>query len=174
MSGRSLSMNHCRVTAHDSRVRFAGARVALLLAGTACSDPSATRACAPRFVGQVQHVPGVPIDLPPEPRPWDTSAAALEEAIAREDGHAVIAFKAPDAARAVDTGWRAAVPAGAIEQGFDLLAAHCVPVVDYYGALGAAHVRMPPGAATMLRRHVLVDYIEPRQWLYLQGSGTGL
>src|SRR6184192_3302161 len=123
MSDRSLSMNRCRVTAHDSRVRFAGARIALLLAGTACSDPSATRACAPRFVGQVQHVPGVPIDLPPEPRPWDTSAAALEEAIAREDGHAVIAFKAPDSARAVDTGWRAALPAGAIEQGFDLLAA---------------------------------------------------
>ena len=109
-----------------------------------------------------------------EPRPWDTSAAALEEAIAREDGHAVIAFKAPDSARAVDTGWRAAVPAGAIEQGFDLLAAHCVAVVDYYWALGAAHVRMPPGAATVLRRNVLVDYIEPRQWLYLQDSSTGL
>jgi len=114
------------------------------------------------------------MDLPPEPRPWDTSAAALDEAIAREDGHVVIAFKAPDSARAVDAGWRAAVPTGAIEQGIDLLAAYCVAVVDYYGALGAAHVRMPPGAATMLRRNVLVDYIEPRQWLYLQGSGTRL
>ena len=48
------------------------------------------------------------------------------------------------------------------------LAAHCVAVLDYWGFIGAAHVRMPPGAPTALRHNDLVDYMEPRQWQSLQ------
>src|SRR5205823_13781089 len=149
-------------------MRFAIAGIVLLVTA-ACSDPpAATRACPPRFVGQAQDVPGVAMDRPPEPRPWDTSTTALEAAIAQEDGHATIAFKAPDSARVMDTGWRAAVPASAIRQGFDLLAANCVAVLGYFEFIGAAHVRMPPGAPTALRDNALVDYIEPRQRQSLQ------
>jgi len=151
-------------------MRFATAAIVILVAAVvSCTDPpAATRTCAPRFVTQAQDVPGVRMDLPPEPRPWDTSATALEEAIAQQDGHATVAFKAPDSARALATGRRAAVPASAIEQGLDLLAAHCVAVLDYWGFIGAAHVHMPPGAPTALRHNDLVDYIEPRQWQSLQ------
>lgn len=37
-------------------------------------------------------IPAVDMDLPPSPRPWDTDDAALVEALAEEDGHAVVAF----------------------------------------------------------------------------------
>jgi len=146
-------------------MRFRTAGIVIFAVVAPCVDPqAATQACPPRFVAQVQDVPGVAMDLPPEPRSWDTSATALEEAIAQQDGHGTVAFKAPDSARALDSGRRAAVPASAIEQGFDLLAAHCVAVLDYWGFIGAAHVRMPSGAPTAIRDNDLVDYIEPRQW----------
>ena len=153
-------------------MRFTTAGVVIFAVVGACADPqAATEACPSQFVAHVQDVPGVAMDVPPEPRPWDTSATALEQVIAQRDGHAVVAFKAPDSARALKTGRRAAVPASAIEQGFDLLAAHCVAVLDYWGLIGAAHVRMPPGAPTAIRDNDLVDYIEPRQWESVQGSG---
>ena len=149
-------------------MRFATAAIVILVAAACADPPAATPMCPPRFLGQAQDVPGVAMDLPPAPRPWDTSATALEEAIAQQDGHATVAFKAPDSARALATGRRAAVPASTIEQGLDLLAAHCVAVLDYWGFIGAAHVRMPLGAPTALRHNDLVDYIEPRQWQSLQ------
>ncbi len=69
-----------------------------------------------------------------------------------------------------ETGPRAAVPAAAIRAGLQALAALDVEVLRYYGFIGAAHVILPPGAATALRDHPLIDYIEPRQWRTLQGS----
>lgn len=40
-------------------------------------------------------VPALHIDLPPEPRPWDNDLDELVAALAAEDGHAIIGFKAP-------------------------------------------------------------------------------
>ncbi len=144
---------------------------------TACSDlpnpPIADSDVAARLSGmpaaQVQDVPAVTIDLPPEPRPWDTSAVALEQAIAEEDGHAVIAFKTPASPRALETGRREAIPRGTIDAALAVLAQRGVTVIEFYWFMGAAHVLLPAGTATLLRDHPLVDYIEPLQRLSVQG-----
>src|SRR5438046_2931819 len=66
-------------------MRFRTAGIVIFAVVAACVDPqAATQACPPRFVAQVQDVPGVAMDLPPEPRSWDTSGTALEEAIAQQ------------------------------------------------------------------------------------------
>jgi len=97
---------------------------------------------------------------------------ALEEEVGRQNGHAVIAFKAPASERTITTGFREAVPALAIEQALDLLSEHGVNVLDYYWFMGAAHVLLPPGAVAALWEHPLIDYIEPRQWWTVQGVST--
>jgi subtilisin family serine protease len=119
--------------------------------------------------GQVRPVSAVTIDLPPEPRPYDTSGSALEEAIAEQDGHAVVGFKARPSARSLETGRREAVPASAIEEALELLVGRGVSVIQYYAFIGAAHVQFPPGVATEVRENPLVDFIEPRKWLSVQG-----
>lgn len=134
---------------------------------TADGDAAALRSGIP--AAQVQDVPAVTIDLPPEPRPWDTSAVALEQAIAEEDGHAVIAFKTPASPRALETGRREAIPQSTIDAALAILAQRDVTVIEYYWFMGAAHVLLPAGTATLLRDHPLVDYIEPRQRLSVQG-----
>jgi hypothetical protein len=47
----------------------------------------------------VRDVPARMVHLPPEPRPWDTSARGLEEAVALGRGHVTVAFKEPGSAR---------------------------------------------------------------------------
>lgn len=153
------------------RSRFM-APLALAAAAAACADgptptvtepPTAERAVVSN---QIADVRAVDVDLPPEPRPWDTSAAAPEEAIVAQDGHAVIGFKAPGAPRAMTTGRREAVPEAAIRDALDLLEQRGVTVLEYYWLIGGAHVQLPPGVATTLREDSLIDYIEPRQQWY--------
>lgn len=60
--------------------------------GTAASNVVAA-------MGELHDVPAVMMDLPPQPRPWDTSAVALEDALAEADGHATVTFKARAASR---------------------------------------------------------------------------
>jgi subtilisin family serine protease len=115
------------------------------------------------------------MDRPPNPRAWDTSDAALVAAIESESGHAVIAFKEPGSGRALKTGLRAAVTAGTVTAGLNLLRARGVQVVDLYDAIGAAHVIMNPSLAPALRASPLVDYIEPRQRGRIEGvPGTNI
>lgn len=148
--------------------------VALFTAlAVACSDSSVETSPTQdisAFVAMVRDVRGVAMDRPPQPRPWDTSTVALEEALLGEEGHAVLAFKAPSSERAIETGYREAVPASAIIEGLELLVSRDVFIHQYYAFIGAAHVQLPPGVATELRTHPLVDYIEPRQWWTLQGG----
>jgi len=106
---------------------------------------------------------------PPKPRAWDTSDAALVAAIAAESGYAIVAFKAPGSARALATGNRAAVTAGTVTAGLQLLERSGVQVLNLYDAIGAAAVRMDPALAPGLRAQPLIDYIEPRQWYSSEG-----
>ncbi len=103
------------------------------------------------------------MDLPPAPRPWDTSDVALVAAVAAESGHAVVAFKEPASSRVLQTGVRAAVSAATVAAGLELLQAQGAQVLDLYDAIGAAHVRMDATVAAALRSNPLVDYVEPRQ-----------
>ena len=103
------------------------------------------------------------MDLPPEPRAWDTSDVALVAAVAAESGHAVVAFKEPASGRVLQTGVRAAVSAATVAAGLEILQAQGAQVLDLYDAIGAAHVRMDATLATALRSNPLVDYVEPRQ-----------
>lgn len=108
-------------------------------------------------------VPEVRMDLPPTPRTWDTSDVALVAAVAAESGHAVVAFKEPGSARALQTGVRSAVSAATVAAGLELLRVQGAQVLELYDAIGAAHVRMDANSAAALRSNALVDYVEPQQ-----------
>ncbi len=114
-------------------------------------------------------VPAVKMDPPPKPRAWDSDDAALIAAIVAESGYAVIAFKEPGSGRALVSGNRAAVTAGTVTAGLQLLRRSGVDVLDLYNAIGAARVRMDPALAPQIRANPLVDYIEPRQRGQIQG-----
>jgi subtilisin family serine protease len=155
------------------------------LAAVACSDsptnpPAAGNAnqlhsSRPSRTGAPLDVPAVHMDRPPRPRAWDTSAVALVAAIAAESGHAVVVFKELTSARALETGLHAAVSAAAVNAGLNFVRAKGGEILDLYDAMGAAHVRMNPSLATVLRANPLVDFIEPRQWLRKEGmSGMTL
>ena len=103
------------------------------------------------------------MDLPPQPRPWDTSDVALVAAIAAESGHAVVAIKEPWSSRALETGVREAVSAATVASGLDMLRTHGAQVLHLHEAIGAAHVRMDASVAPAIRSNALVDYVEPRQ-----------
>ncbi len=125
--------------------------------------------------GSPKDVPAVKMDRPPMPRAWDTSDDALVAAIAADSGYAVVAFKAPGSARALATGNRAAVTAGTVTAGLNLLQRSGVQVLDLYDAIGAARVRMDAALAPTLRAHPLIDYIEPRQRGRIDGvPGTNI
>ncbi len=157
--------------------------LALVVLGTAvaaCSEPttSSTVAGTPRFsssarTGAPLDIPEVKMDLPLRLRPWDTSSVALVDAIAAEDGHAIVAFKEAGSRRALETGVRSPVTAGTIDAGLALLSARGGEILNFYDAIGAAHVRIPPAIAADLRSNPLVDYIEPRQYRGLQGTRLG-
>jgi hypothetical protein len=161
-------------------VRLSGRLLAILpLALTALSGCSErptepSRPAAPHFslgsrTGEPVDVPSVRIDRPPRPRAWDTSDVALVAAIAAQDGHAVIGIKEAASTRALDGGLRGAVTAATVRGSVDTLRARGLEIVQLYDALGAVHVRMDPALAPALRRHPLVDYIEPRQWFQIAG-----
>lgn len=164
-------------------LRRAAIAVPLLLATiAACSDmptpavmendPSAGNLnVAP---SQVADVPAVDIDLPPQARPWDTSVEALEGAIAADDGQAIIGFKTAGARRSLETGRRESVPARDIRAALALLEQRSVAVLEYFPLIGGAHVQLPPGVASQLREHPLIDYVEPLQQWEVQGVAAPL
>lgn len=114
-------------------------------------------------MNEPQDIRAIRMDRPPTPRPWDESDAALVEALAKEDGHAVIGIKEVGSARALSSGTRAGVTAGTIRGGLAMLQGRGVEVLEVFAALGAAHVRIVPALGPVLRGHPLVDYLEPRQ-----------
>lgn len=114
----------------------------------------------------LRDVPGAWIDLPPEPRPWDTSADALEQAITEADGRATVAFKEPGSERLHSAlgsprGWRAAVSTDAIDAALELLTARDLTLVRYNSLIAGAQVVFGPGVASRLRDDPHIDYIEP-------------
>lgn len=159
------------------------AYVVLLGLATGCNDapsPIDTEyAVAPELsaipgIERIRDVPARSIEVPREPRAWDVSASALEEALADGDWHATVAFKAPSSARiaANSSGWavRHAVMKETAEEGLRLLASHKVEVIRYNALIAGAHVVFPPGVAAELRDHDLIDYIEPQHWYPTPGG----
>lgn len=117
-------------------------------------------------------VPEVRIDLPPTARPWDTDPAALSQAVFAGGGYAVVTFKEPGSARALATGRRAAVTAGTVRAGLQLLERNGVEVLELLDGIGGARVRIDPTVAAEISRHPLVDFVEPRQYVYAQAQTT--
>jgi subtilisin family serine protease len=131
------------------------------------ADPVATVTTErTRVAFSVESTRAVMVHLPPEPRPWDTSAEALEEAVARGHGHAMMAFKEPSSERLVaqigsSRGRRAAVSAETIRAGLELVERLGGEIVRPNRLIGGAHVALPPGVAAALREQAIVDFIEP-------------
>jgi len=115
-------------------------------------------------------VPAVPMpSRHAVPRPWDASDAEFVKALQESGGRAVVAFKNPGSERALKTGIRAAVSRGSVESGLALLESRAIEVVARLWFIGAVGVRIDPSVAVALRRHPLVDYIEPEQIRTLDG-----
>jgi Subtilase family len=138
---------------------------------TAGADPLASAAAAEGR--SPRDVPAVQIDLPPAARPWDSDPAALAQAIHGGAGYAVVVFKETGSARALATGHRAAVTAGTVRAGLQLLERHGAEVVELLDGIGGARVRIAPAAAADISRHPLVDFVEPRQYGSIQVQTTG-
>ena len=132
--------------------------LALVIGVVGCSESptnESRQARPPHFTAAARtggplDVPEVRIDLPPEPRAWDTSDVALVAAVAAESGHAVVAFKEPASTRALQTGVRAAVSAATVAAGLAILQEQGAQVLDMYDAIGAAHVRMTVETTTLV------------------------
>jgi subtilisin len=160
-----------------ARVRVLWLLAGVLVAG--CVDDDAITPTAPNLqralLSQVRDVPELTIDLPPSPRPWDTSAIALADVLEREDGHAVIGFKHPTARRVLDgTGQQAVrsrLASGVIAQALSLLTSKDVEILEYFATTGDVHVRLDPAIATELFAHPLINYIEPRKWGWIATTG---
>ncbi|HWK89809.1 MAG TPA: S8 family serine peptidase [Longimicrobium sp.] len=173
-------------------LRAALACSTLLLAACADQvvDPSAAQGedAAPlaSVAGRTpRDVPEVRIQLPPAARGWDRSPAELAKTLsalatpastARKGpaavAYAVIAFKEPASARALQTGVRARISGRTVAAGLELLRSRGVQVVELLENIGAARVRITPAAAEALARHPLVDFVEPRQHAALLGQTT--
>ncbi len=115
---------------------------------------------------EVRDVDGVTVDLPPEARPWDTSFVALRDTLVARGGGATVGFKSPGSPRMLAAaGYRAPVRSAQIRESLATLEASGVKVIEYLGAIGAAHVRInaAPGDTLLawLANHPAVDYIEP-------------
>lgn len=159
------------------RHRTSSACVASLLLAAACTDreppsgPSLSRQGADTTAaGGFADVPAVPVQLPPQPRAWDTDEQALIDAVASGEGYAIVAFKEPESARLKDTGLRAAVTGATVESGVRMVEGLGAEVTAYLRNMGAVVVRMTPALAPTLSRHPLVDYVEPRQKFELDGA----
>lgn len=69
---------------------------------------------------ELRDIPALEVDLPPEPRPWDTDVKVLRDSIAAHDGQAIIAFKASDSQRLFESdGIREALTAEEFRLGLD-------------------------------------------------------
>ncbi len=104
-----------------------------------------------------------------KPNPWDTDDAQLTAAIRSADGYGVVAFKSPSSPRTLESqGFRAAVPATAVEEGIALLKSRDVEVIALLSTMGAARVRFAKAElAAALRSDPLIDYVAPRVRLNL-------
>lgn len=108
-------------------------------------------------------VPAKTMGLPPEPRPYDLSAAALAEALKRAGGRASIGIKAPESPRAMDSGgYRAPVPGAIVYQALEALEAVGAQIAGYLHNSGIARVIVDPSLADVLITHPFVDFIQPR------------
>lgn len=83
---------------------------AVLLAMYACAEQptlpepgDVPRTAVTGGFGALQDVPAVTMDLPAEPRPWDTDDAALVAVLEEQEGHAMIGLKLPASPRAAKT-----------------------------------------------------------------------
>jgi subtilisin family serine protease len=140
--------------------------------GASPADPSLSAASSSAGGRSPRDVPAVQIDLPPAARPWDSDPNALAQAVAGGGGFAVVAFKEPGSARALATGKRAAVTAGTVRAGLELLERNGVQVIELLDAVGGAQVRIDPAAAAEISRHPLIDFVEPRQYGQIQVQTT--
>jgi len=108
-------------------------------------------------------VPGKTMSLPPKPRPYDLSAAALAEALGRAGGRASIGIKAPESPRAMDSGgYRAPVPGAIVYRALEALEVVGAQIYGYLHNSGIAQVIVDPSLADILMTHPFVDFIQPR------------
>jgi hypothetical protein len=127
---------------------------------------------------QIQDVPALEMDLPPSPRPWDTSDDALIARVRQDSGQVAVAFRSQGqpstlagAGRPAPNGKgrrgvRGAIGAASIRAGLQFLESRQVEIL-YYSPAGYAVVRIDPARLAEvipeLRRHPLIDYVEPLQ-----------
>lgn len=143
---------------------------ALLLVMASCAEPPQSPQTGmaainvPALARSVlSDVPAVTMDVPPVTPDWERDDASLVAALQAQDGHAVIAFKLPESPRTIEArGRRARLPAQAFQAGLNLVGPNGADIRRVYAGIGGAWIKIPPDLGPVLRRHPMVDYIEPR------------
>ena len=125
--------------------------------------------CDDEIVQDLIDIPGLYVDIPEEPRPWDIDATVLRDSIAAHDGRAMIGLKAPESERMRDNdGYSAALTAEQFEDALHMLCGKNVEINMVYKTFGAVSVTMDPDVVYELFDHPKVDYIEIPMVFYLQ------
>jgi hypothetical protein len=153
-----------------SMLRGAVVGVAVALSCTACEttqsptagDLAVASLSVFSLADVLRDVPATQVAPPPQQRDYDGDDVALERAVQRAGGLAIVAFKSPASPRMLTVqGRRAAVPRAATERALDALRQAGVEILEVYGASAMAYVRLPRGLAGPLRRNAVVDFVEP-------------
>jgi subtilisin len=120
---------------------------------------------------ELKDIPRRTVDIPEEPRLWDTDVAVLRDSIAAHDGRAMIGFKAPESGRMVDrNGIREAMTAEQLRAALEMIDGMGLEILKIFRTFGAASVRMDPDDVYKLFNHPMVDYIEIPMIFYLQSA----
>jgi len=116
-------------------------------------------------------VPQLEIDLPLEPRPWDSDPEALASAVAEAHGNVMIGLKPLAKRRALENdGIRPALSREEFQAGLDLLHAFGVKVKRVFNSFGAVAAKIEPADAPTIQGQGLVDYVEPESYAVLSGK----
>lgn len=123
--------------------------------------------CSPSRTTIIEHyqltdIPPLFVGAPPSTRPWDYDDDALVQELARVDGRALIAIKAPASRGLLETGGeRAALSAAQFADGICVLEKSGVEITTVLRSIGLVNVRIDPALGLELRANPVVDYIEP-------------
>lgn len=122
---------------------------------------------------RLKEVPSITIELPMSQRPWDHDDESLVQKLQEVGGRAMIAFKAPESPRVLETGGeRATLSAPQFADGMSLLEQYDLEVLAVLPSIGVVTVEIDPMDGPRLRADSLIDFVEPEMHYKFGGIAT--
>jgi subtilisin len=120
-----------------------------------------------RDYGNLKDIPRLEVEIPREPRIWETDIVVLRDSISAHSGKAMIGLKPPHQIKIRDQiidnnklAIREAISADQFKVAIEMLEDKGIEIIHIYRTFGAASVRMDPDIVYELFDHPMIDYIE--------------